>query len=393
MDNRGSTSVEQEVAEPFTDKDQKGRKSMGKNDRKKERKNVRKSSSNKPSSDKAVPVKSTKTEPSASAPVKRSGPKTRINENNLTKLLAMSVLIFGILIIVVYLYYFSTLKPLSENMGEQVPEEKVITMPYMPYKMYSIKRADLLAKLGEGIMGEGVSQDTKYVEYTQNWFNIDVNAKYYYGKETRVYETILSYEEKDIEPVYENMKKRLGKPIYDNYRNAEARNKETFWIKDSVNIFLRMKEGKPEVEMHMAYYENPDNLELGDRPTIVQQMQMDVTGDGEEDTIMLIGTKPEYTTTVYKHLFLLVDSKDGKFYTGIKEFDGGESPQMSLMDIDKDGDEEFLVTADLDYIMNYNAFTIDGKNILNVYSSDINPLDMTQEEIDNRKKQENTDKQ
>lgn len=373
-----------------------------KNERKKERKNtnksteaVKKTSENKaPGQEPIIQERVIRTQkPMVQERIRRSQPRGRINENNLTKLLAMSVLVLGVGIIVGYLYYFSTLQPLSENVGSNVEEEEVITMPYMPYKMYSIKRPDLLAKLGEGIMGEGVSQDTKYVEYTQNWFNIDVNAKYYYGKETRVYETILSYEEKDIDLVYENMKKRFGEPIYDNYKNEEANTKETFWIKDSVNIFLRMQAGKPQVEMHMAYYENPDNLELGDRPTIVQQIRMDVTGDGEEDTVMLIGTKPEYTTTVYKHLFLLVDSKDGKFYTGLKEFDGGESPQMTLADIDKDGEDEFLVTADLDYIMNYNVFKIDGKNILNVYSSDVNPLDMTQEELDNRKKQENADKQ
>lgn len=367
---------------------------MGKNEQKNERKKERKNGKRLIETvDNSSIYNASRLDPKIQESIKKARQKLRINENNLTKLLAMSVLILGVGIIVGYLYYFSTLQPLSENVGSNIEEEEAITMPYMPYKMYSIKRADLLAKLGEGVMGEGVSQDTKYVEYTQNWFNIDVNAKYYYGKETRVYETILSYEEKDIDLVYENMKKRFGRPIYDNYKNEEAKNKETFWIKDSVNIFLRMKAGKPEVEMHMAYYENPDNLELGDRPTIVQQIQMDVTGDGEEDTVMLIGTKPEYTTTVYKHLFLLVDSKDGKFYTGIKEFDGGESPQMTLTDIDKDGKEEFLVTADLDYIMNYNAFKMDGKNILNVYSSDINPLDMTQEEIDNRKKQENADKQ
>lgn len=304
----------------------------------------------------------------------RSRSKTK--ENDLTRLLSLSVLILGLLIIGGYLRYFYKLEPLTDEVVETPAEEETkITMPVVPYKAYSIKKADLLAKFGEGIQGEGVSQETKYIEYQQNWFNLDVPARYFYGKETRVYETILSYKEEESFLVYENMKKLFGTPIYDNFMNTEAKNKETFWIADSINIFLRMKGGKPEVEMHMAYYENPKEHPLGDRPTIVQYMKLDVTGDGEEDKLMLIGTKPEYTTSVYKNLFLLVESKNGDFFSGFPlETDGGESPKLSKVDTNGDGKDDFLVTADQGVVINYNVFQIEGNQIRNIYSSDVDPL-------------------
>lgn len=307
---------------------------------------------------------------------KRRPSRSAMKENDLTRVLAIAVLLLGVLIIGGYLRYFYKLEPLTEEIADQVGEEEVqITMPVVPYKAYSIKKADLLAKFGDGIPGEGTSQETKYVEYQQNWFNLDVPARYFYGKETRVYETILSYKEEEAQTVYDNMKKRFGEPIYDNFFNEEAKNRETFWIADSINIFLRMRSGKPEVEMHMAYYENPKEHALGDRPTIVQRMKLDLTGDGEDDTLMLIGTKPEYTTPVYKNLFLLVESKEGDFFSGFPlERDGGESPQLRKVDTNGDGKDDFLVTADQGVVINYNAFEIEGKQIKNIYSSDIDPL-------------------
>lgn len=302
--------------------------------------------------------------------------KVKLNTNNLTKLLAVAVALLGLAIIGGYLRYFLSLENLTEKNDAQ-KNDPAISMPVMPYKAYSIKKADLIAKFGEGTaQGEGVSQETKYIDYTQNWFDIEVNARYYYGKENRVYETILSYEAKDKDKVYQNMKKAFGETLIDTYYDESAKRRTAFWIKDSVNIFLRFKEGKPEVEMHTSYYENPDNYDLGYRPTVIQQINVDVTGDGQKNEVMLIGTKPVYTTTVYKNLFLFVENGEDDFYARFpKETDGGESPKMEMVDVDKDGKKEFLIQADQDYVMNYNVFKIEGTKITNTYSSDVNPLD------------------
>ena len=295
-----------------------------------------------------------------------------LDENKFTKLLGISVIVIAIVLGGAYLLYYNSFGELKKETNQSSMESDF--SPIEPFIAYSTLKPNIIDLFGEGSQGEGVSDDTKYIDYKQKWFSIEADTRYYYGKQKRVYKTVLTYNQDDKDKLYAEMNKWLGKPLSDNFTDSDEKKPRAFWIKDSVSYELTASGDKLMVEARLAYYDNPNNYEMGDRPTVIQRISSDVTGDGESDSILLIGSKSNYTDTTYNKLFILIGNSQGAYYTGFpKDMDGGSNPQLTSSDLDADGDNDILVDSDLFYIKSFNGFAYKDSKIVNIYSSENEP--------------------
>ena len=171
------------------------------------------------------------------------------NENKFTKIVAAAVIIVAIVIGVSYGIYYNGFDDLGKNMdgSESVPQFS----PIKPFEAYSTLKQNIIELFGEGKQGEGVSDDTKYIDYKQEWFSIMADTRYYYGKEKRVYKTVLTYKLNDKDKLYLEMKKWLGEPLEDSLSDKEAKKPRVFWIKDSVSYELLVEKNKIVVESNL----------------------------------------------------------------------------------------------------------------------------------------------
>ena len=297
-----------------------------------------------------------------------------INENKFTKIIATVVLVIAIIIGISYGVYYGGFGELDSNLEEE--QTKLQFSPILPFDAYSSLKPNIIELFGEGKQGEGVSDDTKYIDYKQEWFSIIADTRYYYGKQKRVYKTVLTYDIKDKEKLYLEMKKWLGEPLDDSLSDEKSKKPRVFWIKDSVSYELLVGKNNIVVEARLAYYENPNKYEMGERPTVIQRLNIDVSGDNENDAVLLIGSKANYTDLTYKNLFLLIGNNSGAYYTEFpKMMDGGLDPQMKIIDIDSNETLDILVESDQYYIKNYNVFSFSGKSIDNIYAAENDPLE------------------
>ena len=147
----------------------------------------------------------------------------------------------------------------------------------------------------------------------------------------------------------------------------------TYWVKDSVRYAMVYDESVPFVKMKLEYYKNPDNHNVGERPIIIQRMDK-VTNlvDGESVSVLLVGEKPEYTSTYYKHVYVIVGTKNGSYLGRMpNNNDGGFAPNFTIKSIN--GVNTILVETDNEYTKWYVGFEFKDKKLNSVYSSEKSP--------------------
>ena len=291
------------------------------------------------------------------------------NENKVTRILSIAVVALALSIGIFYIVYYSSLEELGKN---EIPSaEEYTAFPINPFEAYSSVREDIVARFGEGEWGEGVDDPTKYIEYDQTWFGLLGDVRYYYGKENRIYKSIVSYEEKEANKLYINMVNELGEPLEDKFKDE----KEAYWIKDSVSYLLYTEDEQVKIESTLPYYKNPNNYDMGERPTIIQRVNMDIDNDDNEEAILLIGSKESYTSKIYKNIYLLIGNNKGAYYVKLPdENDGGADPKLFIEDINDDSQQDMIVESDQFYIKSYTGFEFKDNNINNIYSGSDNPI-------------------
>lgn len=301
-----------------------------------------------------------------------------IDENKFSKIMLGAVIVMLIGVTSAYGLYYNNFSPLNDS--THVENQNKNPYPVIPYNAYSMIKKDLISILGEGTEGEGVSDDTRYIDYeNQEWFFLNANARFYYGRYTRIYKNVLNFDANDKTNLYSNMKETLGEPLSTTFESDESVQK-AFWIKDSVSYELVSKDESLVLESRLAYYENPNNYEMGERPTIIQRINADINNDGDVDAILLIGSKSSYTSLEYKNLYLLIGNSKGAYVTNFPaESDGGSNPQMFIIENHEKQNHEILTESDHYYIKSYNKFTFDGKNIENIYISEFDPREEKEE--------------
>lgn len=97
---------------------------------------------------------------------------------------------------------------------------------------------------------------------------------------------------------------------------------------------------------------------------LIMKKKADVTGDGKEDTIYLIGTEYQENSLHFKDISLEIEETNG-----IKhriEFDGGFEPNIALRDFNQDGVKDLFVTVETGGsggISNHYLYTLKGATV------------------------------
>ncbi len=276
---------------------------------------------------------------------------------------ALLILVGGI-----YIYRLSTAPLLSEkNITSSVakPDKEVYQYgPLHPYEMCSMRKPDLIAQLGDPMgEGEGVDDETKYLRYEYEWFGLPTKSKIYYGREQRIYKAVINFPTVEFDELQQKITDGIGKPISVE-ENEEY--KDVIWMRDSIKYWLtKTDDGKNQLEVRLAYYGNPNDYELGYRPTIVQRIKdVDINGDNMEDDVVLIGSKTSYTETKYDKLFLIfISEKETRMKEFPDDMNGGLYPQMEITN-----DKKIVVTANNSYMLNKNVFAFEDGKITNIES-------------------------
>lgn len=270
-----------------------------------------------------------------------------------------------------YIYTLSNTPPLNEKNVSKTEEnvESIVYQygPLHPFEMCSMRKPDLIAQLGEPMgEGEGVDDETKYLRYEYEWFGFPTKSKIYYGREQRIYKAVINFNTVEFEELQSKITEGLGQPL----SIEEGQEfKDIIWIKDSIKYWLtKTDEGVNQLEVRLAYFSNPNDYDMGYRPTTIQEMNtVDVTGDGKPDDVMLIGSRSSYTETAYAKLFLLIFSNNQEYLESFpKDLDGGIYPQMEITGAGSDA--QIVVTTDNTYVMNKNVFAFSQEGIKNIES-------------------------
>lgn len=272
----------------------------------------------------------------------------------------------------IYIYYLSSTPALKETdiMNQKSSSDGMVYEfgPLHPYEMCSMRKPDLIAHLGEPMgEGDGTEEENRFLRYEYEWFSLPTRSKIYYAREQRIYKAVITF--RDIE--FEDLQKRITEGIGEPVSVEESKEfKDVIWMKDSIKYWLtKTEEGDLNLEVRLAYYNNPEDLDLGYRPTIVQRSKtVDINGDSKPDDVVLIGSKRAYTQISYDHLYLLVISNGEVYHEEFpKEMDGGQYPQMR---IETEGNKkQVVVEAGNNFVLNQNVFVFENDKIKNISST------------------------
>lgn len=293
-----------------------------------------------------------------------------------TPLLKTLLFVLPVLLMMViggyYIHKLSNAPALSEQnieTGNNSQEGLVYQYgPLHPFEMCSMRKPDLIAQLGEPMgEGEGVDEETKYLRYEYEWFGLPTKSKIYYAREQRIYKAVINFHNIEFDELQALITKGIGEPLS---IEEGQEYKDIIWIKDSMKYWLtQTDEGVNQLEVRLAYYPNPNDYDMGYRPTTIQEVNtVDVTGDGKPDEVSLIGSRNSYTETAYAKLFMLVTS-NGKTYLEKfpEDLDGGLYPQMEISGTGVDA--KITVTTDNTYVVNKNVFAFADNEIKNIEST------------------------
>lgn len=323
-----------------------------------------------------------------------------LKENVFRKFMLILTIVTIIIVLLTTYRYYKNLPELKEDIkgksNNLVLDNK--DMPLEPFEALSSNKSELMIKIGQGKEGLADSYENMYIDYKQKWFSYDVDTRYFYGDYDRVYQIILSFPYNKAEDVYKKIKEEIGEPLYDGIYESqeeteeEQRERVTYWLKDSVRYTMANYEEDDlcMVTMNLQYYPNIEGYDMGKRPAEIQRINSVKLGNStEEGNIILIGDKPEYTSTFYERLFVIFGSAE-KTYMGTfdEEYDGGFYPDMKVVDTDKDGENELVVQAHNEYTTFYTVFDFDNGKFTVVYSGEVNPVGKDIEKLEREKPDE-----
>ena len=210
-----------------------------------------------------------------------------------------------LVIVVVFFSYFMYYKKQPVLKAQNVTQkEETVNFPVDLFEIFSMTRDKVKVKLGNPKkIGNGSDYDNKFFIYEQDWFGKKFDAKYYYGDQDRMYQTNLKMKKEDFTSIYESLKSVLGTPVVDTFFDDKVDDdmKITYWIKDAIRYAMvyDSQDMQPYIKMNIAYYQNPDNHNIGQRPIIIQRMDK-ISGIMKDNdvNILLIGQKHDYSSKI-----------------------------------------------------------------------------------------------
>lgn len=120
------------------------------------------------------------------------------------------------------------------------------------------------------------------------------------------------------------------------------------WLKDGVKYDLEDFGGYREMYLTLAEFPSPATYGLPAGTLIIQQAQVDITGDGQKTAISLLGKRFSDSQTFFQHLYLLLKNpgvEKGELLALPASADGGYQPQMQLCDFTGDKIPEVFTSA------------------------------------------------
>ena len=298
----------------------------------------------------------------------QGGFKRVIQKNRMTLTLGALLMVMGVGL---YAIQFQSLPKLQETHTEGSSSNyKNYDAEAHPMEILSTVKSNMQEFKGEpSEIGDGKTEETRYVVYSMEWFGKNRKTVIYHDPTNTFSRIKLVIDNESAESLYEKLVNNLGKPLEES--TPTVREGWAVWVKDSIRYKMMHRGSFTQLEMSIAKYDNSQNLDVGKYPIVVQNIQgIDLNGDGTVDEkILLLGNRNSSTDMAFSKLYLLVwDGKKTYLEEMEADYDGGKYPQLEWVDTNGDGQAELLVSAENNIVNNYNVFQYTGTALEKTYS-------------------------
>lgn len=239
--------------------------------------------------------------------------------------------------------------------------------PIKPSDLFSSRTPEVVELLGDPKASGSIdATENSFMEYEQSWFGEEALSKIVYGIDKRVYFVDLAYKNASMEKIYQEMVKYLGEPITNNVETKEAT-----WFIDSCMYILTEENQAAMLNIQTPLYDNVNSYPIAEGAMIIQkQSSHDLTGDGKNDVVVIIGEKENYIYKEFTKLHMTIWDGENVYYTAFPgDTDGGANPKITYEDVDKDGITDVSIETKNNAINNYNSFTVKNAAISSIYAS------------------------
>ncbi|MGL5439650.1 MAG: hypothetical protein ACRDA4_04595 [Filifactoraceae bacterium] len=298
----------------------------------------------------------------------KDGKKSIVSDKDFIKfigIITLLILLFGAV-----WFGFSGLK-VNNTKTNTVISDVEYPGPIKPNKLFTSRTPEIRNLLGAPISSGSIDGTTdKFLDYNLSWFGEDTISKIIYGEDKRITKVDISFKESSLEKVFLNVKKYLGEPFANNQET-----KEIVWFQDSAMYSLKEVDGKAALNIELPVYNNFNNYPIREGSIIIEkQGAHDLTGDGKNDVLVLIGEKESYIYSEFTKLHMTIWDGENVFFTSFPtDSDGGTNIKLTYNDIDKDGIKDISVESKSEVMSNYNSFTVKNSAISNIYTSHDKP--------------------
>lgn len=297
-----------------------------------------------------------------------------LKQHQMTLILGVLMLTIGVGLYWVNLQRLPKLTPTHKT--ESGVDYKSFDAGAHPMEILSTVRANMVDFLGEpSERGDGKTPETRYDIYSMTWFGKNRRTVLYYD-ETETYNRIkLEITNESAAEIYAKLVEQLGASLQE--QTPEVKEGWAIWIKDGIKYKLQHRGTYAQLDMSVAKYENSQNLAVGKYPMVVQQIEnYDLNGDKViDEKILLLANRSSSTNLHFDKLYLLIwDGAKTHLSEMDAEYDGGSFPQLYFQDIDKDGTQEIIVSAENNIVNHYNAFHYTPDALDRVYSGYEEPI-------------------
>ena len=296
--------------------------------------------------------------------------KAKINKKHLV-IFSIFIALIAIFSSFNYLYNYFTLPKLSEtHTVEEAQNYKNFNAEVHPMQILSSTVSNMREYKGEpNEKGAGKTVDTRYLIYSLDWFGKRRKSILFYNSKNEFYRIKLDIGNDSATFLYDNLMKNLGNPIED--KNPLEKGGYAIWIKDAIKYKLIHRGKFSTIDINIATYDNRSNLPVGEDPIVIQDIRgKDLNNDSNpNERILLLGNREGAGTTRFKKLYLLIWDGEKTYVQEMAEgYNGGNYPQISFGDYNKNGIEDFIISTENEVLSYYNVFELENKKLTNIYS-------------------------
>ena len=245
---------------------------------------------------------------------------------------------------------------------EQVPAIAICPPAIMlandPFTSLGMNYQELLDLQPNGQLEYGTNSEGKklsHVKFIEKWFDMEksVVAKYFVSadKEQRIQQITVTFPEgTERTALIKQLSNALGEPEQRKSEPGAPSEYFAHWIKGGVTYDLQDYGDYLEIYMLPAFLQDAAKYQLPENTYILQQGLANVTGDGKNKRVSLLGNRFDGKGLYMENLYLLVEDPSRVEEKGIlvklpEESDGGYGAEMQLLDFNGDKVQDVFITA------------------------------------------------